>query len=49
MTLGMAFILQYWLNTPRRITIYRPVEFRVRMRRRFRVPTVHFDGQGMLA
>jgi hypothetical protein len=33
MTLGIAFILQYWLNNPRRVTVYKPVEFRVKMRR----------------
>ncbi|SRR5258706_1005502 len=34
MTLGLAFILQFWLNTPRGITVYKPVEFRVKMRHR---------------
>lgn len=32
MTLGIAFILQSWLNNPRRITVYTPVEFRIKMR-----------------
>lgn len=47
MTLGIAFVLQQWLNNPRRITVYRPVEFRIKMRRL--VPVALIGNQGVTA
>jgi len=49
MTLGIAFILQQWLNNPRRITVYKPIELRLKMRRLVPEQVAVMDNQEVTA